>query len=59
MRKIILMVEDETEILCVTTISDNKTYKRVNATAFDVRNTNKVTMPEYTSFNPDKEGNES
>ena len=52
MRKIILNVDDDTEILCVTTISDKETHKNVNATAFDVRDrgTDEITMPECIPY---------
>lgn len=46
MRKIIVNVDDNTKVLSITTFSDFTTYHNINAAAFDIRNTDEVTIPE-------------
>lgn len=50
MRKITINVDDNTKVISVTTFSDFDSYTHVNAMAFDVRDADEVTMPEYIPY---------
>ena len=46
MKKITVNVDNNTKVISVTTFSDFETYHNINTMAFDVRDTDEVTMPE-------------
>lgn len=50
MRKITINVDDNTKVISVTTFSDFEAYANANAMAFDVRDTDEVTMPECRPY---------
>lgn len=45
MRKITINVDDNAKVMSVTTFNDFETYCNANAMAFDIRDTDEVTMP--------------
>lgn len=54
MRKITLNVDDNAKVISVTTFSDFETYCNANTMAFDIRNTDEITMPECILINTEE-----
>lgn len=46
MKKITINVDDNAKVMSVTTFNDFEAYYNANATAFDIRDVDEVTMPE-------------
>lgn len=55
MRKIIINVDDNAQVMSVMTFSEFETYKNFNTQTFDIRNTDEITMSECEKYEPFKE----
>jgi hypothetical protein len=54
MKELKLLVDNDTEIVTITTLSTEQGCIKVNASAFDIRYTDEIMMPKSTSFKDEK-----
>lgn len=53
MRQITINVDDNVRAISVTTFSDFETYHNINAMAFDIKDTDEITMPKHEPIEDD------